>query len=189
MSVANAAAASTQPPGHTPDGADDRAVPAHARQLAAQLSTLFDRDVEIAERLNDAQRLLTSANDWLWSRLAPDAFGLTDHTTAATAIRSSPIATLIRNGGPTDNSPMLEALKQARWQIHHAFCAYQNAAEHRRQLAVDVGELSQQLTETLCAAGWSAHEARHANVHELARPNLQPVLHVDRGDYAAGRPA
>ncbi len=84
---------------------------------------------------------------------------------------------------------MLEALQQIHWQIHRAFCAYQHAAEQRRQLAIDVGELSQQLTQALCAAGWSADQARHANVHELASPNPRPALHADRGDYAAERPA
>ena len=39
-------------------GTDDRAVPAHARQLAARLSALFDRDVEIVKRLNDAHQRL-----------------------------------------------------------------------------------------------------------------------------------
>jgi hypothetical protein len=83
----------------------------------------------------------------------------------------------------------LEALQQIHRQIHRAFCAYQHAAEQRRQLAIDVGELSQQLTQALCAAGWSADQARHTNVHKLARPNLRPALNVDRGDYAAERPA
>lgn len=112
MSAANAAAANAQPPALTPAGADDRAVPAHARQLAAQLSTLFDRDVEIAGRLNDAQRLLAGANEQLWSGLAPDAIGLLPDDAAAAVISTSPIAALIRNGGPTANSPMLEALQQ-----------------------------------------------------------------------------
>jgi hypothetical protein len=169
MSAASAAAASAQPPGLTPASADHRAVPAHARQLAAQLSALFDRDVEIAERLNDAQRLLAGANERLWSGLAPDAFGLIDDRAAAATIGSSPIAALIRDGGPTANSPMLEALKQARWQIHRGFCQYQSACEERRQLAFEVGELSQQLTQALSAAGWSTDQARHANVHELAK--------------------
>ena len=44
-----------------PAGAEHRAVPAHARQLAAQLSTLFDRDVEIVKRLNDAHHRLQRA--------------------------------------------------------------------------------------------------------------------------------
>jgi hypothetical protein len=95
-------------------------VPAHARQLAAQLSALFDCDMEIVTRLDDAQRQLASANEHLWSGLAPDAFGLTLHDDNAAAIGQSPIATLIRDGGPAADSPMLQALKQARWQIHRA---------------------------------------------------------------------
>jgi hypothetical protein len=53
-----------------------RAVPALARGLASRLSALFERDVEIVERLNDAQRRLCNANERLWSGLSPDAFGL-----------------------------------------------------------------------------------------------------------------
>ena len=53
-------------------------------------------------------------------------------------------------------------------QVHRAFCAYQHASEQRRQLAVDVGELSQQLTDALTAAGYHPEHARSANVHELA---------------------
>jgi len=169
MSATSAAAATAQPPGQQPAGTNHTcAVPAHARQLAAQLSALFDRDVEIVKRLNDAHHRLQQASERLWSGLAPDAFGLTDNDADAAAIGQSPIAALSRDGEPAANSPMLEALKDARWQIHRAFCHYQSACEERRQLAFDVGELSQQLTQTLCAAGWSADQARNANVHQLA---------------------
>jgi hypothetical protein len=58
-------------------------------------------------------------------------------------------------------------------QIHRAFCAYQHASEQRRQLAVDVGELAQQLTDALTAAGYSPQQARSANVHELAAGTWQ----------------
>jgi hypothetical protein len=95
---------------------DDRPVPAHARALAARLSALFDRDVEIVKQLNHA------------------------HDTP----------------------------QQIHWQIHHAFSTYQDASEQRRQLAVDVGEISQQFTTALCTAGYSAQQARQANVHQLA---------------------
>jgi len=165
MSAISAAAATSR---HAPAGTNDRAVPVHARQLAAQLSTLFDRDIEIVKRLNDAQRQLASANEHLWSGLAPDAFGLTLDDDNAAAIGQSPIGALIRDGGPAANSPMLQALKQAHWQTHRGFCQYQSACEERRQLAFDVGELSQQLTQALRAAGWNADQARHANVHQLA---------------------
>jgi hypothetical protein len=63
--------------------------------------------------------------------------------------------------------PVVDRLSVHR-EIHRAFCAYQHASEQRRQLAVDVGELSQQLTDTLTAAGHSPEHARTANVHELA---------------------
>ena len=148
---------------------DDRAVPAHARELAARLSALFGRDVEIVKQLNDAHDRLADANERLRSGLAPDAFGVPCDSAAAAAIGTSPIAALTGDGGPAANSALIEALQQVRWTIHRAFCHYQFACEERRQLAVEVGELSQQLTDGLGAAGWSALEARQANVHELAR--------------------
>jgi hypothetical protein len=60
-------------------------------------------------------------------------------------------------------------------QIHRAFWAYQQASEQRRQLAVDVGELSQQLTDALTAAGYRPDHARSANVHELAAGTWRPT--------------
>jgi len=48
-------------------------VPAHARELAARLSVLFCSDCELAERLNDAQRLLLGASDRWYSGVHPDA--------------------------------------------------------------------------------------------------------------------
>ena len=79
-------------------------MPAHARQLAEQLSALFDSDVEIAARLNDAQHRLQDANELLWSALAPDAFGLIDDGPAA----------------PIGSSPNSEqrSLKRLRRKIH-----------------------------------------------------------------------
>ncbi|HZV10206.1 MAG TPA: hypothetical protein VFF94_10635, partial [Novosphingobium sp.] len=71
-------------------------------------------------------------------------------------------------GGPGGQTAVLCGLQDAHWAIRRAFIDYQSASEERRQLAVDVGELSQQLTEVLCALGWSAEEARNANVRELA---------------------
>lgn len=59
--------------------------------------------------------------------------------------------------------------------VHRAFCAYEQASEQRRQLAVDVGELSQQLTDALTAAGYHPEHARSANVHELAAGTWQPT--------------
>lgn len=60
-------------------------------------------------------------------------------------------------------------------QIRRAFCAHQQASEQRRQLAVDVGELSAWLTDALTAAGHTPEQARSANVHELAAGTWRPT--------------
>ena len=149
---------------------DELTVPARARELAAGLSALFERDVEIVGRLNDAQSRLCDANERLWSGLAPDAFGLV-YDGAAPAGQSQ-IAKLMSDarsaGGADSDTAVLGALQQIHSAIHRSFCAYQSACEERSQLAVVVGELSQQLTEVLCAAGFSADDARNADVHKLA---------------------
>jgi hypothetical protein len=106
-----------------------RSVPERARELAGGLSVLFERDVELVVRLNDAHHRLRDANE-----------------------------RLLR--GPAS---------AVHWTIHRAFCEYQLVCEERRQLAVDVGELSQQLSDVLSAAGWSRDQARAADVHMLAR--------------------
>lgn len=147
--------------------------PARACELAARLAALFERDVEIVGWLNDAQRRLRDANERLWSGLSPDAFGLIYDGAAIAG--QSPIAglALTADGGPASQAAMLGALQQTHWTIRRAFRAYEGACEERRQLAVEVGELSQHLTEVLCAAGWSVDDARDANVHELARAGVR----------------
>jgi hypothetical protein len=151
--------------------ASGRTVPALVRGLAARLSVLFERDVEIVQRLNDAQRRLRDANERLWSGLSPDAFGLVYDGAAIAG--SSPIVALMadarRAGGLDADTQVLCALQQTHWAIRRAFDDYQDACEERRQLAVEVGELSQQLSDALCAAGWSADDAQDADVHKLAR--------------------
>jgi hypothetical protein len=122
-------------------------VPAHARELAARLSALFEKDRGIVVRLSSAQRRLRLANDRLRSGVAPDTFGPSRD--------SSPVAVLAGVG-------------EIHSQIHRAFCEYQSACEERRQLAVEVGELAAGLTDALCAAGFSRQDARRADVHQLA---------------------
>jgi hypothetical protein len=147
-----------------------RPVPACARALAARLSALFESDVRIVGRLNDTQRRLACANDRLWCGLAPDGLGLIYDGGAPAGI--SQIASLIQDAasasGPGFQTMLLGALQEAHWAIHRAFCEYQSACEQRRQLAVEVGELAQQLTDALCAVGWSEQQARDADVHQLA---------------------
>jgi hypothetical protein len=146
-----------------------RSVPARACQLAGRLSALFDQDSLIAGRQNDAQRRLTQANERLWSGLAPDAFGLI-YDGAAPAGHSQ-IAGLIdpsADGVPVSQTAMLGALQDAHWTIHRAFHDYQTLSEQRRQLAADVGELIREFLDVLTQAGCTEHQARNADVHQLA---------------------
>jgi hypothetical protein len=71
-------------------------------------------------------------------------------------------------------NPVLDPLG-VHHDVHSAFSAYQQASEQRRQLAVDVGELSAWLTDALTAAGHSPEQARSASVHELAAGTWQPT--------------
>jgi hypothetical protein len=150
----------------------DRVVPALARELAAQLSALFERDVTIVRRLSDAQHRLTDANERLWSGLSPDAFGLIYD--GAGPAGASEIGALMMDGVGAAETAVLAVLQQIHWSIHRGFCEYRSACEERRQLAVDVGEITARFVEVLCGAGFSEDEARAANVHELARSG-EPV--------------
>ena len=156
--------------------AGGRVVSARARELAARLSALFERDVEIVKRVNEAQRRLRDANERLWSGLSPDAFGLIYDGSGVAG--ESQIAALIADalsaGVWSESRPaVLGALQRTHWAIHHAVCELQLAWEERRQLAVDVGELSQQLTDVLCAAGFSKQDALSADVHQLSGRSVE----------------
>ena len=151
--------------------AGGRVVPACARELAAGLAALFERDVAIVGRLNDAQRRLRDANERLWSGLSPDAFGLIYDGAAPDG--ESQIAAFVSAGGPDAEIAVLGALQQIHWAIDRAFYDYQSACEERRRLAVEVGELSRQLIDASCAAGVSADDARDADVHKLARVGMR----------------
>ena len=133
---------------HTGSAPGPIVVPSHARELAARLSALFEKDSRIVARLSSAQRRLRHANDRLRPGVAPDTFGPIQD--------ASPVA-------------VLAALGEIHGQIHRAFCEYQQTCEERRQLAVEVGELAAGLTDALCAAGFSRHDARRADVHQLAQ--------------------
>jgi hypothetical protein len=153
-----------------------RVVPAGARHLAAELDLLFEQDSRLVDRLNEMSRRLTTGNRSLWSGLHPDALALLYENTDRRSIArgASLIAGVtidaIRAGGDEFDveTAMLVLLQQAHWTIHRAFVQYRALFEERRQLAVKVGELGQQLADVLTGAGWSPEAARGVNVHELA---------------------
>lgn len=165
-----------------------RPVPARAPELASYLAALFARDSQIAKRLNDTQSRLQDANRQLWSGLHPDALALLcDDTNAAGIpadgrIRSHVNAVMIDklHGGADKQrleTAVLAVLQEIHWTIHRAFVDYQSVAEDRRQLAVNVGELGQQLTATLTAAGWTETQARNANVNDVAEGRVDNAAH------------
>ncbi|MHB1569810.1 MAG: hypothetical protein ACYCXW_06350 [Solirubrobacteraceae bacterium] len=142
-----------------------RAIPAPARQLAAELERRFARDAELATQLNDAQQRLRDASDRLWSGLHPDGIAAIygEHPAAIEG------ATAHNRSQVLDSPDPLRAVQQAHWTIHKAFINYEDAAERRRQLAAEVGELAGELIASLVAAGWSEHDAREANIPNLIR--------------------
>jgi hypothetical protein len=143
------------------------AVPEHVRELAGEPERLFARDAEIAVRLNDAQSRLTAANDRLWSGLHPDGLSAVygDHP----EFESVQLEAAVDARSEVLESPdPLGQLQQVHWEIHRAHLDYQRAAEERRTLAAEIGEVVGRFVAELVDAGWSEEAARNANVHELA---------------------
>jgi hypothetical protein len=145
-----------------------RAVPEQARGLAAALEVRFARDAELATELADAQRRLQRANDRLWSGLHPDGIAMIsgEHPAAVE------VATAHNRSEILDEPEPLRSVQQVHWSIHQAFTSYQSAAERRRQLAAETGELAGELMTTLVGAGWSQQDARDANIRSLIWPQV-----------------
>lgn len=139
-------------------------LPNRARTLAVQLDARFAQDATLVRRLNAAQRRLHSANDRLWWGLHPDGLAAVygEHPAAVDVAFAEHRSEVLAAPDP------LAAIQRVHWQIHSAFIAYEAAAEERRQLAAEIGELIRQFVDALVAAGWNETQARNANVHELA---------------------
>jgi hypothetical protein len=125
------------------------AVPKAARALAAQLERQFGRDAELARRLADAQRRLARGNDRLWWGLHPDGLAAVyeEHPAPVDVAFAANRSEVLGAANP------LAAIQDAHRRIHSAFIDYQTAAEERRQLAAEAGELIRQFVDELLAAG------------------------------------
>ena len=142
-----------------------------ARQIAAKVSRAFDRDRQLAIALNEAQQRLQAANEKLWRGLHPD--GLAAVYGHLPQFETVQLEASLDNSSEVLSSPdPLGAIQEVYWEIHRAFNGYQHAAEDRRALAANTGELINSLVVELQAAGWTKQEARDANVHELAQGAL-----------------
>lgn len=141
-----------------------RSVPDRARQLAVELDLRFADDAGLAAQLDDAQLQLRRANDRLWCGLHPDGMvAVYADYPAAVDVAFANNRSEIHGAG----DPLREA-QDVHWTIQHAFIDCQTAAERRRLVAAEIGELAGELIGTLVAASCSEHDAREANVQKLA---------------------
>ena len=142
-----------------------------AQQIAAKVSRAFDRDQQLAVALNEAQQRLQAANEKLWRGLHPDGLAAVyGHLPQFETVQLE--ASLDSGSEVLSSADPLGAIQEVSWEIHRAFIAYQHAAEDRRMLAADIGELIRELVAELQAVGWTEQEARDANVGELAQGDL-----------------
>jgi len=81
----------------------------------------------------------------------------------------------------------LQAIQQAHWQIHRAHCDYQDAAEERGQLAVDVGEITRSFVDELVARGWWCSDGR-PSLPGGVRPPLPRASAARAGESPASGP-
>jgi hypothetical protein len=143
-----------------------RTVSSRARETAAKVSRAFDDDQQLAIKLNDAHSRILAASDLLCSGPPPGVLAAIygDHRQSAALQAAAHIGSEVLS-----SMDPLRAVQDVRWQIHAAHNDYQTAAEDRRRLAADIGELIGDLVGALEATGWTEDEARHVDVHELAR--------------------
>jgi hypothetical protein len=108
-----------------------------ARERASQLEQQFGQDADLAKRLCDAQRRLARANDRLWWGIHPDGLPAVygEHPAAVEVALAEGRSRVL--GAPNP----LRAVQPVHWSIHKAFIDYQTAAEERRRLVADTGEL------------------------------------------------
>jgi hypothetical protein len=141
-----------------------------ARELAARLDRQFGRDADLAARLADAQQRLTRANDQLRRGVHPDGLATVygEHPAVVNAAAVENRSAVLGARDP------LAALQQVHWHVNRAFIDYQTAAEQRRQLAADTGEVIRGFIDALVATGWSEHDARHADVQQIAGSAAPP---------------
>ncbi len=139
----------------------------HARQLALELSRSFAADGELAGRLNAAGQRLRAANERLWTGLAPEGLEAIygDHP-QFDAIQLE--AAVDSRSEVLESPDLLGELQKVHWEIHRAYCEYQELAEDRRHLAAEIGEQIAAMVAELVDGGFSEEQARNVDVHQLA---------------------
>ena len=78
-----------------------------------------------------------------------------------------------------ESSDVLGELQKVHWEIHRAYCEYQEIGEDRRHLAGEIGEQIAAMVAELVAGGFSEEEARNVDVHQLASTGRVTDLPTD----------
>ena len=123
-----------------------------AREAAARLAGLFERDQRLVVEFNRAQDRLLKANGWLTEGLSAEA-----------------LQEIYGPGGPGLGLSGFQPRVLEDPHPREAFYDYRRVADERRVLGVDVGEATAMLVDALVAAGWSEQQGRDAGVLELSR--------------------
>jgi hypothetical protein len=111
---------------------------------------------------------LRDANDRLWSGLAPEGLGEAygghpEFEAVSLEAAFHARSEVLESGDP------LAGVQEVHWEIHRAVVGYQNAAEDRRHLATEIGEVIARFVDALIDAGWTRQDAESAKVDELAK--------------------
>ncbi len=138
-----------------------------ARQLAVELSQSFSADAELAGRRNAAGQRLRAANERLWTGLAPEGLqAIYGDNPQFDAIQLE--AAVDSRSEVLESADLLGELQKVQWEIHRAYCDYQEIGEDRRHLAAEIGEQIAAMVAELVAGGFSEEQARNVDVHQLA---------------------
>jgi hypothetical protein len=144
------------------DGVGPAVLGVDVRVLAEVLAALFEHDRQLAVALNAARQRLLAANERLTVAMPVGA------VLCAMLGRSDADLGLAGRRPPVlEGEEPVAALGEVSDTIRRALYAYQDAAEQRCQVAVDVGEATVRLVDALAAAGFSESQARHADVRAL----------------------
>jgi hypothetical protein len=133
-----------------------------AREAARRLCALFQHDRQLVQGLNAAQQRLAVATERLIVGLPPEALR------AILGPGGPDLALQARRPAVLEDEHPVSALEDVGSAIRAAFVDYENIAERRRRLAVEVGEETVALVRELAVVGWREHEARAADVWRLA---------------------
>ena len=129
--------------------------------LADVLGALFERDRQLVVELSAAQRCLLDANDRLTVGLSAGAL------CALFGPAGPDLGLSARRPAVLEAGCAVTALEEVADQIRRAFVEYQDAAEERRQIAVDVGEATVRLVDAMIGSGFSEAQAGRADVWAL----------------------